>query len=322
MISNGDDNEVETSIGGQIVFDSAKYNSILSSFKQYTKRYADSLGGGSTVSSGGGSLSERSSSSGLLKSQQFRFMSVVTFTQACLAGAKANQHYKKMSNDLYSYSLATDQSSRATPDSYDICQSQYSQLFASVNNSIQQLIIAHKYDHWLVTNNMSANIATNNIQVSKVLANGTKVSIPNSNVNGFQYVGAKTNQNTRYEPSAGEPKTGLMVQLFGSARVNYPECLLVKTNTPIEYFGWIVIPREPKQSSIIVKVRGNTIPAGGANGWSYEGYKLLQNIKIVGPNSESDLPAIKKTGYFIKLNGTSIYQSGDSVEVFYLPTST
>jgi hypothetical protein len=302
MISNGDDTEVTQSIGGYQVADPIKMQSYKTLFEQYTKRYADTQ--------------SAATSSSLLKSLQFRFLSVIPHTQ-CLEGSKANQFYKEMSNHLYNYSLANDQNGRSTPDSYDMCSGAYSSLFSSVNASIQQFIVAHKYDHWLITNNSSALIDVNNIQVSKISPTGSVSQLSSSTTNGFQYIGSQTNKNTRYEPTPGEPATGLMIRLYGNARVQYPECVVIKTSTPIEYFGYIVIAQQPIESSIVVRVRGQVISQGGANGWEYVGFREMSNIKVPGPNGELDTPEVKKTGYFIKLNGTSKYASGDTVEIYF-----
>jgi hypothetical protein len=303
MISNGDDTEVTQSVGGYQVPDPAKIQAYKTLFEQYTKKYADTV-------------TNQSVKNGLLQAEKFRLFSVVTHT-ACLAGAKANQFYKDMSLHLYGYSNSNDQAGRSTPDSYDMCTGAYATLFEGINNSIKQFILGHKYDYWLITNNTAANIDVNDIQVFKVKATGAQVAIAPSNSNGFVYVGARTNQNTRYEPTPGEPATGLMIQLFGSARVEYPDCMVVKTRTPTEYFGFIVLAQEPKVESIVVRVRGQNVPQGGANGWEYQGFSELQNIKIPGPNGEPNTPALLKTGYFIKLNGSSIYSSGDTVEVYF-----
>ena len=301
MISNGDDTDSVQTIGGMVVENPSVMSGFKNDFQKFTKKYADNVVGDTST---------------LLKAEQFRFLSVVTFS-TCQAGAKANNYYKSMSGHLYTYSGATDQSSRSTPDSYDICTDQYSSLFSSVNNSIRQLVVNHKYDFWPITTNTSALIDGNDIEVSKLKKDGTSVVVPKSNSNGFQYVGARTNQNTRYAPTPGEPKTGLFVQLFGTGRLEFPDCIVIKSRTPTEYFGYIVIPNEPKLETVVVRVRGQNVEKSGPNGWTYEGFKELQNIKVTGPNGEASTPESKKTGYFIKLNGSSIYSSGDSVEVYF-----
>ncbi len=110
-----------------------------------------------------------------------------------------------------------------------------------------------------------------------------------------------------------------MIQLHGDAKVSYPECIIAKTRTPTEYFGYAVLPREPQLGTVKIEINGSPVPNGGANGWSYEGYLVNKNVKVPGPENVSIEPPMMKTGYFIKLNGTSIISNGDQVEVFYKP---
>ena len=137
--------------------------------------------------------------------------------------------------------------------------------------------------------------------------------------NGWVYAGFLNNQNTRILPTAGEPKSGYFIQLNGSAQIAYPDCLVVKTQTPTEFYGHAVIPSQPEAPSIVVRIRGNNIPQSTTNGWSYEGYRENQNIKVNADGSPNTVSPLNRTGYFIKLNGTAIYASGDTIEVFYTP---
>ena len=53
----------------------------------------------------------------------------------------------------------------------------------------------------------------------------------------------------------GEPQTGLMIKLNGSARLEYPECVIAKTRTPTEYFGscsFFMICREREKRCMLV----------------------------------------------------------------------
>lgn len=251
-----------------------------------------------------------------LQAQQFRFFSVVAHS-VCQSGYKEGKAYKSMSKKLYDISNSSDQAGRANPDSYDLCSSEYASMYAGVNQSIHQEILDHRYDFWPLSNSMNpGSINTNNIQVTKVLANGSLVNLTaNDTVNGFQFVGALSNKNTRYYPTPGEPESGLFVQLFGSARVNYPECVVVRTSTNIETYQYVVLPTAPIESSIVIRIRGAQISQGLPNGWTYEGFRTNQNIK--DPSSSST--PLLKTGYFVKLNGSSKYVSGDTVESFYAP---
>lgn len=255
-----------------------------------------------------------------LNAKQFRFFSVAAHT-VCQSGYKEARAYKQMSGQLYTEAvnrgITADQAGRATPDSYDLCTNDFANLYTGVNNSIRQEVIDHRYNFWPVTNSTDTNINTNDIQVFKVLASGSTVSIPNAAVNGWQLVpGGVQTRNTRYFPTpAGEPATGILISLNGTAEVRYPECMVVRTSSPIEEYQYVVLPTAPIESTIIIRVRGQQIPQGSVNGWTYEGFRTNQDIKVPG---SSNVPTLR-TGYFIKLNGTSKYVSGDTVESFYAP---
>jgi len=304
LVSNGDDTTVLNISGGSVSFNTTLFNQKVAAFNALKTN---------------------------LNAQQLRFFSVVA-NSACQSGYKHGLAYRRMSCSLYAGSGATDQAGRygptacgdlavpenftayspATPDSYDLCSSAYTAMYAGVNASIRQEVLDHRYDYWPVTTTTTASINTSDIEVFKIAANGTTTAVPQSPSDGFQYVGALTNQNTRYFPSAGEPASGLFIRLFGNARVTYPECLVLRTSSPIETYQYVVLPTEPQTSTLIVRVRGAAVSQGGANGWTYEGFKTNQNIK------QSGTPLLK-TGYFVKLNGTSTYVSGDTVETFYTP---
>lgn len=76
-------------------------------------------------------------------------------------------------------------------------------------------------------------------------------------------------------------------------------------------FNYAVINEAPIVSSIVVKKNGVVIPQSSSNGWSYEGYKA--------DSYTSYMPQLgnKKTGYFIRLNGTATYKGTDMITVDY-----
>ena len=255
-----------------------------------------------------------------LMAKQFRFFSVAAHS-VCQSGYKEARGYKSMSAKLYNEArgrgITADQNSRTTPDSYDLCTNDFTNMYTGVNNSIRQEVIDHRYNFWPVTNSTDTNINQNDIQVFKISANGNTVSIPNAAMNGWQLVpGGVQTRNTRYFPApAGEPATGILISLQGSAEVIYPECMVIRTSTPIEEYQYVVLPTQPIESTIIIRVRGQQISQGQPNGWTYEGFRTNQDIKTPGT---SNVPTLK-TGYFIKLNGTSKYVSGDTIESYYAP---
>jgi hypothetical protein len=299
MISNGDDTQTQTTIGGNIVFDPIVYAQLRDGFKAYTSKYAQS----NTITNP-------------LNLESFRFISLVAHS-AC-NGWKKGTTYKMMSADLYDYQGLSDNSTNK--DSYDLCSQNYSNMFNAVNNSIKAIIEGYHYDHWRISSANESQIQENDITLIKYnKKNGTSENIPTGAVNGFEYLGYKADQNTRYLPSLGEPATGLIVKLNGTARVIYPDCVIAKTRTPTEYFGYFAIPRDPEISTIRVEIRGQVIPQSAANGWSFLGWRDTLNIKVPGPTDASTIPELNKSGYFLQLHGNAIFTNGETINVYYKP---
>lgn len=295
MISNGDDNEVVSTIDGQPVD-----NGMFSTRKNNLLDLANNT----------------------LNAESFRFISLVPHSNC--KGWSTYGKYKQMSNQLYeALGHDDDESGR---DSRDLCSGNYASIFSPINNSIRQVLVGHKYNFWKISNQTDdQNINTDEIQVAKVSENGSRTQIPRitgtpvPGQTGYIYRGFQSGQNTRYFPDSGEPVTGLVVELFGDARPEYPECIIAKTQTRPEYFGYVVLPREPQLGTIKIEVNGQDIPHGAPNGWTYENYKENTNIKVTGPENSSVEPAINKTGYFIKMNGSAVFTSGDNINVYYKP---
>ena len=292
MISNGDDTESYKTINGQLVYDSSAFDQI---------------------------KTEMTTLKSNLSASSFRFISLVPFS-ACNSGWKEGVHYKKMSEYLYNLQSFSDSS---TKDRLDLCGGNYSSLFNAINSSIQAIIEGHKYDHWPISYASSeTSIESSDITVTKINADGSSTSLSESTTNGFEYLGYKENQKLNYAPSdANEAATGLIIKLYGDARVSYPECILAKTRTPTEYFGYIALPREPNTTTIKITIDDNEISESSSNGWSYIGWKDTQNIKVAGPTNAAITPEINKSGYMIKLNGEAIFTNGQSVKVYYKPSS-
>jgi hypothetical protein len=297
MISNGDDNEAIINLGGNIVFDPNKFGTIKTNFQKYTKLYNNTH----TVSNP-------------LDAESFRFMSLVAHSSCNFW--QVGTTYKRMSNELYDYQGFSDSSSK---DSHDLCTQNYSGLFSSVNNSIRQILVGHKYDHWKISSQSASSIQENDITLRKIMGNGSSVNIPQGSTNGFEYIGYQVNKNTRYYDTPGEPATGLMVKLNGSARVDYPDYIVATTRTPTEYFGYIALPRDPDLSTVKVIINGVNYGQSNVDGWTYLGWRDVLNTKVPGPTGASVNPAVNKSGYFLQLNGNAIYSSGNTIQVLYKP---
>lgn len=299
MISNGDDTESQTTIQGNKVFDSQKYSQIREEYKKFTSTYA-----------------QVNSVSNPLNAQSFRFISLVAHS-SCNSWVKGST-YKMMSQDIYEYQNFTDNNSGK--DSVDLCSQNYATLFSTVNNSIQAVVEGHKYDHWKISSSSEASIQTDDISVSKLKKDGSTEVIQPDSTNGFEYLGFKTNQKLNYAPTdANETATGLIIKLNGNARVEYPDCLIAKTRTPTEYFGYFAIPREPDLATVKVEVNGKAQPQSVGNGWTYLGWRDTQNIKVPGPTNVSITPELNKSGYMLQLHGDAIFTNGDTIKVYYKP---
>jgi hypothetical protein len=298
-----------------------------------------------------------------LNSTQLRLMNITSFTNdasSCsgVSNVTKGETYQAVSKILYQepykiwtesdgisnlssaseitgtdYSRQSDQSERSDGlfDSYDLCSlSSFSSIFDGINNTIEQVIIQHKYNYWPVATSGAASIDPAEVEVFKDGKVISKLEEPvtDTGANGFSFTNSVQTVNTRYEPTAGESFTGYVVKLYGSARVSYPECMEVKTKTPKEYFGYINLTSKPVESSIVVKLNGADVPQSTTNGWelikengSPKFYDNL-NIKIVSPSDYTEAaPAVNKSGYMLKLYGTAIYSNGMAIEVFYDPAA-
>jgi len=269
-----------------------------------------------------------------LNSAQLRFISLVPHRDACNPYWIRGNSYIEISKQLYSSPFPAgdprkspfDQGSDPTPDSYDICSTEFYHLFDGINNSIQDTVISHKYNFWPISAVQSPlTFDPNKIRVQK--SNGDEffeVPGPQSG-NGWRYAGYRTNQNTRFQPFPGEPFTGHMIELFGNAVITYPECLIITTQSPTYFYGYVALTSKPVLSSVQIRINGRTIPQSLIDGWEDVGFKPTQNLRIQGPNFPQDpyqeaLPADSRTNaYILKLHGTAIYKSGDAINVFYDP---
>jgi hypothetical protein len=300
MISNGDDTSAIQTIQGNQYFNQATFNTKKNELLKFSKKYAST-----------------NFINNPLNAESFRFMSLVSHSTC--NGWKPGSTYQKMSHDIYDYMGYSDDSSYK--DSKDLCSGNYTSLFSSINSSIHAVVIGHKYDHWKISNSGASSIQEDDITVSKILADGSKVNIPIGATNGFEYLGYKTNKDSRYEPTVGEPVTGLVIKLNGNARLSYPECIIAKTRTPTEYYGYIALPREPQADSVQVVINGVVQSKSSTDGWGYIGWHDIKNIKVPGPTGVAITPAVNKTGYFIQLFGSAIFTNGDTISVQYKPAA-
>ena len=231
--------------------------------------------------------------------------------------------YRGVSRRIHNDNNLSSEESSSSLDSYNIAKGNFKHAFESINNTIKKTLIKHKYDFWPVAGPGSEDIAINEIKVYK---NDT-IPVAASSSNGFTYVGDLTNQNTRYAPTSGEPFTGKMIQLHGTARVSYPDCLTVTTITPKEYFGYIPFAARPIKSSIKLVIDGQAINESKSNGWELlvknDGEPIWyknKNIQITSPSDDTPKsPGLLKSGYMLKVHGVAVYTNSSSIKFNYLP---
>ena len=279
-----------------------------------------------------------------LNSNMMRMISLVPHSP-CKSGWKENIFYRWMSNELYGTSDSTDQENRSDPDSYDLCSGNYLSIFDGINKAIHPQRLRHVYNHWLITAKNSFIFATDTegIIVHKHHEDGSKTllskvsSCSGNHSSGYCYAGRMTNINTRQhlltldddgdevpkDNSAGEPVTGHVIKLFGTDRVTYPECIRIKTKTPIDYYKFIPLKAMPYDGTIVVKINGNEIEEDSEHGWMLirdnEGQpKYFQGKDI---KQSGSLPVLKKDGYMLEMFGDAVYSNNDEVNVTYFPTS-
>ncbi len=251
-------------------------------------------------------------------SYQLRFNSVTAHTSCKSGWFSSQKSYVQMSKEVYSTSGATDQDGDSSPDAYDLCGSGFSSIFASVNNSIKQVLIAHGYRYWPITfaeNNESVDI--NEIQVTKVASNGSKTQLVKGTDWTYQDNVTPMVINTRETPTAGEPITGRHFVRFNDLLM-YPDCVLVTSVSRKEYFDWVVLPKKPLLP-VTVKVNGVEIPQSAMSTSQVSTSQTL-NIKAPYPAAADENPPVMRTGFMIQItNPQYYYKSGDNVETLYTP---
>lgn len=247
-----------------------------------------------------------------LASKQLRLFSA-TASSVCNGWRSSKISYQAMSKKLYQDSGATDS---LTEDVYDICGNGLSNLFAGVNQSIQKVVIPHSYRYFPVTFADTHNfVDTNNIQVKKI-SNGNITQLTRNTDWTLESSSTAVSKATRELPSPGEYQSAKHFVKV-TTLITYPDDIIISSTSYLEYFGYIVLPKPARNDgSIVVKVNGQELPKSS---YSYEGFKANTDTKVSYQGSKIE-PAVKKTGYFIKItNSAFFYKSGDDVEVFYTP---
>lgn len=255
-----------------------------------------------------------------MQSEHFRFISIVPHSNSSnpsspcpKEGFKQGNQYRDMSthfyNDLSSdYKTSFDSNIK---DSYDICSTNFTHIFDGLNQTLQDVVVKHVYQYWPVATTQDPNFDPKKIQVWK---NTRQDALIEDDPNGFRYVGFRKSWPTRIAPSTGEPFTGYMVELLGSGKVTFPECVLIKTQEPADYYGFIALDRNPNADTVELDINGKRIPQDPVNGWTLIGHHESKNIKVKSRTDTSPQePGEYKSGYFLQLNGNAIYTNSDEV---------
>ncbi|EQC48198.1 hypothetical protein M899_2797 [Bacteriovorax sp. BSW11_IV] len=285
-----------------------------------------------------------------LNSSMMRFISISALgtSSSCSATVgmfRSGTTYRAVSQNIYGATydgnlanVPSDQSSRTMyygegNDAYDICRGEYAHIFDGVNNAITDTVLKHKYKYWPIakTNeNVDESeiiVKTNSGQEFLPITGATTVN--GQEVTGYKFLGnVNLTRDTRYFPTSGEPYTGKMIELFGAAKdVVWPDCFKVTAKTPTLYYGYVALTQgKPAESTINLKINGQTISQSTVNGWqliksgSQPQFISNQNILVTSPtNSTPVVPGEYQSGYFLKLYGSAIMSSGSTYTIDYEP---
>ncbi len=263
----------------------------------------------------------------------FRFFSIVPHTncegakKVYFLNGKAMNPYRMVSEMFYADVPNSFKVYGTNGDSFDICGN-FTNIFESINRTIQPEVLRHTYDYWpIVLSNDSNYIKDNDIDVSDL-----KVSIVDPNGNervlsssDFTYIGFRQNFPIREKINnvinRGEYYTGFFIQLNGDQnKVTNPSWIKVNTTTNTHYYGYVKLDYKPNLDSIKLTINGKSITQDKANGWEYIGGPETRNIRIKGyANYTPETPAVNKTGYFLKVHGSAVYNNNSTIQLYYYP---
>lgn len=281
-----------------------------------------------------GNTAANPGNTGLLNSAMMRFINISRLSSCSNIGGSINRFYRETAKEIYNatYSNGWPQANDHLspflpqyPDSYNLCSSNYKNIFDGVNTAIKETLIKHKYDHWPLADT-NARVDPDSVRVfragSSELLN-RKYNITNdgfevlvdSNNNAQNFIG----KNTRYYPTVGEPFNGKIIKLYNNDRVTFPDCLTVKYTEPKSTYGYIYLKSgEPKIEKIQVKINNVVVPESSTDGWEYIGLQFVDNLDPELKIDEID-PRLS-SGYFLKLHGSFRKQNNTShtFEVSYI----
>ena len=207
-------------------------------------------------------------------------------------------------------------------DHINICTTAFAHVFDSINNSIEETVLKHKYNYWPIiettVNSAQEPFDATRITVTKMIS-GNPVELTEGV--DWNYLGYRSGLAIRYSPTAGEKTSGYFISLKNNGVVTYPECLRIDTQEPATCYGYVQLQNKPLESSIVLKINGQIISRSTTNGWEYIGYKASQNVRTQCAGSSYAPGSELKSGHFLKLHGSAVYGNNSTVELSYDPTS-
>ncbi len=294
MLSNGDDNDFSSVDSQGNVLDN-KFDTHLTNFKNLKNS---------------------------LEMKQFRFLSVVNHTKCGSTVFNPGQRYKTMSNQIYASQQILDSNNQSIPDSYDLCSADFDKIFDSVATTISNLKNGHTYKFWPLGESDDFDPSklivkkriTGEVLIQGNLSSGYTV-LPNKETN-FDIIDRSVHANLQIVPA--ERYNGHFIELHGSGRVTYPDCLVVRKEDFDKFFGFVVWGdefSEPDPATLKLFIDGQEI---NENLWEYQGHQASVNLLV---KSKTDLsaftPGIFETGFTIKLKEGAVHSDGAKIEVRY-----
>ena len=273
--------------------------------------------------------------------RQFRFISIVPHKNSCLIPTtKKSTRYIELSKTIFNYFKNNSpkhglSSTETYPDSFNACEdNEIIRSIETINETINP--DDHIYQFWPIAPS-SFELDPTKIDVKKIdTRNNQIVQIQENDTNGFKYIGKKENLNIGEPPTEQNIENSHFIQLFQGSKVLYPDYLVVKTQSPKNFFGFIRLQFKPYLKNLYLEIDGKPIPRlkSDADGWEVvckgkvtneqcESGPHEQEIQVESPD---DWPSYKLNGnklygYFLKLGKNVVYSNNSVIKVKYFPNS-
>ncbi len=273
--------------------------------------------------------------------RQFRFISIVPHKDSCfIPTTKKSTRYIELSKTIFNYfkdnppkhGIST---TDIYPDSFNACEdNQIIKSIETVNETIN--LDDHIYQYWPIAPS-SFELDPTKIDVKKVDTRQNQIfQIQENSTNGFKYIGKKENLNIGEPPTEQNIENSHFIQLFNNAKVLYPDYLIVQTQSPKNFFGFVRLQFKPYLKNLYLEIDGKKVPRlkNDPNGWEVvcagktteeqcDSGPIEQEIQIEAPDDwpSYKLKGDKSYGYFLKLGKNVVYSNNSVVKVKYFPSS-